>query len=170
MPSGILTITVLDANWNPLAERISFIKADDINVNSLQLSVIKKDFEQKELNTVLVQYKDSMDANLSLAVTDANISADTTNNIISYLLLTGQLKGKINNPAYYFADTSLERQEELDLVMLTNGWRKYKWHEIAEGISPEIKYPRDSVYFFLQGEVVNKKNKLPQKVSFLIKE
>ena len=168
-PSGILTITILDSGWNPLAERISFIRGNDIDVNMPQLSVVKKDLNEKGLNTFSLQSTDTTEANLSVAITDAELPADTTSDIINYLLLTGQLKGVVNDPAYYFADTTLQRQQGLDLVMLTNGWRRYKWQEIVAGVKPKLPYTRDSSYFFLLGEITNKKNKLPKNISFIIK-
>jgi len=35
-------------------------------------------------------------------------------------------------------------RSHLDLVMLTNGWRRFKWDELAAGKLPTIKYPRDN--------------------------
>ncbi|QES88730.1 hypothetical protein [Rhizosphaericola mali] len=169
LSSGILTVTILTNDWTPLAERICFIKANDINHNQPNLSVIKQDLNKKGLNTIQLQYDDTLPVNLSIAITDGSILIDTTNNIISYLLLTGQLKGKINNPAYYFEDTSKQKSQDLDLVMLTNGWRKYNWQAIAQNAKTTIKYPRDSAYFFLQGVITDVKNKtkLPKEISFM---
>ncbi|QES89446.1 hypothetical protein [Rhizosphaericola mali] len=169
LSSGILTITILDQEWHPLAERICFIKAKDINFTQPNLSVITPNLQKKGLNTIQLQYDDSLPENLSIAITDGSIPIDTTSNIISYLLLTGQLKGKINNPAYYFEDTSKQKLQDLDLVMLTNGWRKYNWKAIVQGEKISNPYRRDSAYFFLQGSITDVKNKkkLPKEISFI---
>jgi hypothetical protein len=169
LPSGIITFTVLDNDWNPLAERVSFAMGNDIHSKIPQIVVSKKDLDKKGLNTLSLQYDDTTVTDISIAVTDGDIPAESTSNIISSLLLTGGLKGKVNNPAFYFLDTSLERQQLLDLVMLTNGWRKYQWHAIVNNEPVNFKYPRDSNYFFLEGSVDNNKRKHPEQVSFLVK-
>ncbi|MBS1747453.1 MAG: hypothetical protein JST21_14900 [Bacteroidetes bacterium] len=123
--------------------------------------------DKKGLNQIALQYTDSIAADLSISVTDAAIPADTSSNILSNLLLTGMLKGKVYNPAYYFSNTTLEKQQQLDLVMLTNGWRKYQWHEIVKNETPSFQYTRDSNYFFLNGTIASKKNKQPEQLSFM---
>ncbi|MDE1192558.1 MAG: hypothetical protein PW786_10515 [Arachidicoccus sp.] len=170
LPSGIITFTVLDKDWHPLTERISFVRGNDIDSHLPNLSIEKTSTEKKGLNSITLNYDDSIATDLSIAVTDADIPNDSTENIITYLLLTGQLKGKIINPAYYFEDTTSTRQQQLDLVMLTNGWRKYNWHEIAQGTQPAIKYPRDSNYFFLRGNIADKKKHYPDSLSFILND
>lgn len=167
LPSGIVTFTVLDNDWNPLAERISYVSSNDINTFRPQVSVTQKNLNKKGLNQIALQYTDSIAADLSISVTDAAIPADTSSNILSNLLLTGMLKGKVYNPTYYFSNTTLEKQQQLDLVMLTNGWRKYQWHEIVKNETPSFQYTRDSNYFFLNGTVNSRKNKHPEQLSFL---
>ncbi|HEY5390542.1 MAG TPA: hypothetical protein VIJ57_00405, partial [Hanamia sp.] len=96
---------------------------------------------------------DSLYANLSVSVTDIGIDHDTSDNIISHLLLTGELKGKVNDPAYYFLNNDDSTMQQLDLVMLTHGWRRFDWEKIAAGEFPVIKYPRDTSYMTLSGKV-----------------
>jgi hypothetical protein len=168
VPSGILTITVLDNQWNPLTERVSFVRNNTSLKSNPKISVTKKDVQKRGYNTIDLSYDDSTIANLSIAITDADLPADTSSDIISYLLLSDELKGKVNHPAYYFSDTSYKLQEQLDLVMLTNGWRRYQWKQIIAGVSPKVQYPADSNYFFFAGKIENRK-KMPQKVSFMVK-
>ena len=125
--------------------------------------------DKKSLNTIALQYGDSLPAEFFIAITDGDIPSDSAANIISYLLLSGQLNESVHNPAYYFTDTGMQTQKELDLVMLTNGWRKYNWHEIVQGLNPIIKYPRDSDYFFLSGDIISNKNKPPDQISLMLK-
>ncbi len=47
----------------------------------------------------------------------------------------------MHNPAYYFRDTSAKATQALDLVMMTNGWRRFSWEEILKDKFPTIKYP-----------------------------
>jgi len=66
-------------------------------------------------------------ANLSLSVFDARqIGVDIDkDNIHSNLLLTSELKGYIEEPGYYFNPENPDREEAMDILMLTQGWRKF---------------------------------------------
>ncbi|HSO88696.1 MAG TPA: hypothetical protein VLQ91_19240, partial [Draconibacterium sp.] len=48
------------------------------------------------------------------------------NNIFTHFLLSSELKGNIENPAYYFKDDSLTTQLALDNLMLTHGYREFE--------------------------------------------
>jgi len=125
MPSGIISITLLNKQFKPLAERIAFVNNHNYTFNadtSLTLNNAKRG-----LNQIKLSVKDTVRTNLSLSVTDAELDAPlaSQDNIISHLLLTGDLRGKIINPYYYFAEQTDQAAKYLDMVMLTNGWRKY---------------------------------------------
>jgi hypothetical protein len=128
LPTGILYITVLNSKKVPVAERITFLNnlnyKLDINTTFSQVSI-----EKRALNHILLNKKDSVRANLSVSVTDADVDPPGGNqdNIVTHLLLTGDLRGRILNPGYYFINNDDSTQRNLDLVMLTNGWRKYEW-------------------------------------------
>ncbi|RZM27319.1 MAG: hypothetical protein EOO88_13760, partial [Pedobacter sp.] len=42
------------------------------------------------------------------------------------------LKGHIEQPAYYFKDISAEKEAALDNLMLTQGWTRFSWQEIRK--------------------------------------
>jgi hypothetical protein len=152
LPSGVLQITLFDSNWIAIAERITFINNDNYHFEP-EVGFASLGTGKRGKNTLVINVPDSLEANLSVAVTDAGIGIDSTDNIIAHLLLTGELKGKVFNPGYYFTDTSDTLQEQLDLVMLTNGWRRMKWYDIVNGKTPVIKYPNDTSYLTLSGKV-----------------
>ena len=104
-------------------------------------------------NEIQITVPDSLEANFSVAVTDADIDADSSDNIISHLLLTSDIKGQVFNPAYYFSNNSDSISQQLDLVMLTHGWRRFKWDEVVKGRMPRIDYPKDTSYLTLSGKV-----------------
>jgi hypothetical protein len=102
-------------------------------------------------NAMEVVVGDTMLANLSVSVTDVDIKEKPhSDNIISRLLLTGDLKGYVHNPAYYFSDTLAAKN--LDLVMLTNGWRRYNWGDVVLNKTPVIAFP-DTSYLTLTAKV-----------------
>lgn len=153
LPSGILRITVLDAQYHPLAERITFINNREYRFDA-GMEVMHWGLNKRARNEIEISIPDSISANLSVSVTDGQIDFDSSSGIISDLLLTSDLRGKVHDPAFYFKDVTDSTEQLLDLVMLTNGWRKISWTDLASGILPEIKFPRDTTYLSLSGKVL----------------
>jgi hypothetical protein len=67
--------------------------------------------------------------------------APANNHILSSLLLTSDLKGYVHNPAHYFNKENPKRHAELDLVMMTNGWRRFNWKPVLAATDITLKYP-----------------------------
>ena len=153
LPSGILTITLFDAAWNAIAERITFIDNGEYSFPT-SLEVTHWGLNKRAQNDIQLNVPDGLQgANLSVSITDAGIENDTTSNIITHYLLTGDLKGYVHNPSYYFASKADSVVRNLDLVMLTHGWRRFKWEDITKGKLPTIQQPRDTSYLSLSGKV-----------------
>jgi hypothetical protein len=171
LPSGILMITVLDVNWNPIAERITFINNNDYAFQT-QMKVEHWGTSKRGKNEILITVPDSLVASLSISVTDSDIQRDSSN-IITELMLTGHLKGEIYRPAYYFSSNHDSVQKHLDLVMLTHGWRRFQWEAVVKGKDPEFRYRRDTAYLTLSGQLygIGKKVVSPtDHIILLIKE
>ena len=152
LPSGILTITVFDSQWNPLAERITYINNEEYLFQP-EMTVKHWGLNKRAKNEIEISVPDSLSANLSVSVTDLGIDNDTSDNIISHLLLTGELKGKVNDPTHYFINNSDSIMQQLDLVMLTHGWRRFDWEKLKKGEFPVISYPKDTSYLTLSGKI-----------------
>lgn len=152
-PSGILTITLFDADWNAVSERITFINNHDFSFQP-QMEVLHWGLNRRAKNEIQITLPDSLQgANLSLSVTDAALERDTASNIISHFLLSSDIRGRVFRPAYYFANTADSTVQQLDLVMLTHGWRRFKWEDLVKGKFPLLTYPKDSNYLSLSGKV-----------------
>ncbi|SMD42714.1 Outer membrane receptor proteins, mostly Fe transport [Aquiflexum balticum DSM 16537] len=127
--SGIAQITVMDSNGIPLAERLIFMDQGDRI--SLKITPDKPTYAPRELVTLNIQAHDMHEmplvANLSLAVYDNQqiLTEENRETISSYLLLSSDLKGYIESPGYYFNPINEDREEALDYLLLTQGWRRY---------------------------------------------
>lgn len=152
LPSGILEMTLFNSNWQPMAERIVFINKEDYLFDAA-INVGAKNVNKRGKNIITVEVPDTLRSNLSISITDAVMADKGEDNIVSRLLLSGDLKGYVHEPSYYFNVVDDSTRYYLDLVMLTNGWRRFKWQDLAAGKFPEIKYPRDN-YLSLKGEVL----------------
>ena len=153
--SGVLLLTLFDINHKPIAERVLFVNNNEYRVEA-SVATDTVNLDKRGHNAYEIVLPDSTAVNLSMAVTDAEAGADSSVNIISRLLLSSEIKGYIKNPAYYFpGGEDAEKASQLDLVMLTNGWRRYNWDEIWAGKIPTPKYMPDTSYLTIAGKIDN---------------
>lgn len=139
LPNGVITITCFNEKMEPLCERL---------VYNNKFAGVNPSFEMKSLNLgakvknefTLSNLPDS--ASFSIAVTDADLPelSYTNHNIITYLLLGSEVKGYIHNPSFYFRKKDSATNAALDLLMLTNGWRRFKTADVVKGKMPLISY------------------------------
>ena len=148
-PTGILQLTLFNASWQPVAERIVFVNNQQYQF-SPKINTILKGENKRDKNIIEIDVTDSVIANMSLSVTDAGL-LQVKNSIISQFLLCSDIKGKIPNPSFYFENKGDSSKHFLDLVMLTHGWRRFKWDDMVDAKLPVINYPRDSDYIEIGG-------------------
>ena len=130
--TGIAQFTLVDEKGMAVCERLVFyndgsstpeikiIPTSQINTKNgtIQLNV-ELDSEAEEIS--------KFGANLSISVTDLAASSPREHqaDIRTYLLLNSELKGRIENPGYYFYSEDPKRRQFLDLLMMTQGWRQF---------------------------------------------
>ena len=149
--SGILQVTVFNKDNIPLAERLCFINNKEY-IQPAELIADTINFSEKSKNHFMVSMKDTVKGSFSLSVVDPeyDITPNRKENIISSLLLTSDLKGYVHNPAFYFSSEDDSIKTAVDLVMMTNGWRRFKWTELVKSI-PLSNY-KDPSYITLAGK------------------
>ncbi|MES1214668.1 MAG: hypothetical protein ABUT20_04050 [Bacteroidota bacterium] len=165
LPSGILHFTVFNKNDLPLAERLSFIDNNNYAAPAT-IDVVKTGIDKRAENVLELNFPSEMQRSASISVTDAtDIKNSRPENIFSQFLLTGDLKGYIHNPAYYFSTeiNPVEKQidsihQALDNLMLTQGWSRYSWSKILAKNFPEKKYA-DQFNISVSGIVKDDKDK-----------
>lgn len=156
-PAGIVQVTVFTPDEKPIAERITFINpAASSFITDLNAAI--KNLDKRKRNVIQVDVPDTLLTNLSVAVTDADLDpVQERENIFSGVLLTSDIKGYVHNPAYYFSSDADSVSQHLDLVMMTNGWRRFKWDEVLSGHFVNIKHMPEN-YLSIEGRMygVNK--------------
>ncbi|MFI5453500.1 DUF1416 domain-containing protein [Pedobacter sp. UC225_61] len=142
--TGIAQLTVFDSNNLPVAERLVFINHnDDLKI---ALTTDKSTYTKKDKVALTLDLTHATQTGLgsySIAVTDESkvkSSEDEENNILSNLLLTSDLKGYIENPGYYFNKSNTDAAKHLDYLLLTNGWRRFKWDQVLNNTAPPLTY------------------------------
>jgi hypothetical protein len=170
IPAGILQLTLFSPDKKPLAERIVFVNRQDYYFIT-DLNSPLKGFEKRKKNVIQVDVPDTIRTNLSISVTDAGINPhlDGEEDIFSNVLLTSDIKGYVHNPAYYFSNESDSVKNHLDLVMMTNGWRRFKWTDVLAGKFPQTPH-QPSDYVVLNGKVngLNKTELLNRELSAIL--
>jgi hypothetical protein len=136
VPSGVLHLLLLDAHMMTLSERLVFVNNDD----QAQTDYLpdKPDYGKRSLVRNKVKLTDkngqSLKGSFSVAITDdSEVLTDTTRNILTHLLLSSDLRGHIEDPAFYFREGNDSRVWELDMLMLTQGWRRYDVPQVIQG-------------------------------------
>ncbi|HEY9000285.1 MAG TPA: DUF2012 domain-containing protein [Mucilaginibacter sp.] len=149
--TGIATITLFSGTNEPLCERLIFVQ----NYDRLNLGVAsdKGSYHAREKVNFKLNAKTRSDSasmgHFSVSVINENIvpvDETTENTILSNLLLTSDLKGTVEQPNYYFTNITDEKLKELDLVMLTHGYRHFEWKKLLSDGYPAPKWqPEKSI-------------------------
>ncbi len=160
---GITSITLFDNNQQPVCERLYFKRP----AQSLALSAKtdKKQYTPREkitidLTSALNTTPAIADLSVSVYLVDS-LPAPEQTFIESYLGLTSDLKGTVESPGYYFQNTGLEADQALDNLMLTHGWRRFKWEEVVQTKAPNFAHIPEAVGHLMWGKVIDSKTGLP---------
>ena len=157
MPFGILQFTLFDKLGQPRAERLIFnydgIDNFNIDITSNQATYGKREKVQLQLDA----YDDdgeTMKADLSLSVVTNHLEI-ATDNIQSYLLLSSDIKGMVENATSYFKDTKPATKQALDLLLMTQGWRRFIWQDALRAPTKEMVYAAEKS-LSLSGKITKK--------------
>ncbi|WP_046755076.1 TonB-dependent receptor plug domain-containing protein [Kordia jejudonensis] len=157
-PIGITKFRIIDENNTPLAERLAFLNAH--KQLQVDIKLDKKNYLTREKVNVTITTKDKdenpIPSNISVAVVDNKLLSyadDKQDHILSYLLVSSELKAKIHEPNFYFNPEEEKSYEALNYVMLTHGWRDY----ITAPISIQGAQYQPERFTMQSGKIVDKK-------------
>ncbi|MFB6343991.1 MG2 domain-containing protein [Saccharicrinis sp. FJH62] len=160
--TGIIQFTVFDHIKRPVCERLFFLSKND----QLQFSIDNPHFQADKRGKVSVELtaKDKegypVKGSFSLAVTDADRLSEELYrdpDFVSNFYLSSMLPGlpedlkdilKLGSKNYLMSE----------LLMLTNGWRRYTWEEVLKDTIPMPKYLEEPGLYF-KGQLFRNNNK-----------
>jgi TonB-dependent SusC/RagA subfamily outer membrane receptor len=135
LSTGIAAITLFSPTGEPISERLIFVQNYD--QLSMEIKPDKTSYAKRGKVNISLKVNNRIGepavGHFSVSVTDESLVPADENNentILSNLLLTSDLKGYIEQPNYYFSNSANETQKELDLVMLTHGYRRFEWKQV----------------------------------------
>ena len=151
---GIAEITLFDGD-RPVAERLVYVNPDArLNIAA---TTNEERYFRRDTGTVRLQVTDSagrpIRAELAVSIFDkAYLYQPGHENILSHCYLSEQIRGSVFNPTYYFDTQNADRLAALDLLLLTQGWRRYVWESeptpsiplLTDGVSGVLTGKRDA--------------------------
>ncbi len=134
LDQGIAEVTLFNSNFVPVAERLLYLPGSKRFFISAGLSKEVYNKREKVELTVKVHDENGLPLNVNLGVSAFDTRGEDplqSYNILEHCYLSSQIKGRIWDPAYYFNSSvnKTDRENALDLLMLTQGWRRYVWNE-----------------------------------------
>ena len=127
LANGISIFTLMNQENQPIAERMFF------NYSKLKINKLKELFINSKndsiINTSLV-FEKKVDEfnNFSVSILPKGTKSYNKNsNIIADFLIKPYIKGEIEDSGYYFTDIDNNKKNDLDNLLITQGWSSYDW-------------------------------------------
>ncbi len=139
---GITHFMLIDEQGNALSERLIFVP--DHKPNQWQITTDQPTYGKREKVSLQIAAKDSegnpVEGTFSVSITDRkSIQPDSlADNILSNLLLTSDLKGYVEAPAFYFLNQDARTLRSIDYLMMTHGWRRHKMENVLR--TPSLNF------------------------------
>ncbi|MBC6610897.1 TonB-dependent receptor plug domain-containing protein [Hymenobacter sp. BT507] len=157
--TGVAHFTLFDSQNQARCERLAFVGATTPDLR-ITLQPDKARYAPREKVTLRVAVADvegkPVAGQFSLAVNNAQLvpASMEQRTIRSYLLLTSELRGTVEDPGYYFANPTYDTNLALDNLMLTQGWRRFVWKELLANRLGNYPYPLEQS-LSVSGQVMN---------------
>lgn len=135
LPTGVHQLTLFNAKGKVCAQRLVFVN-NGIMAGNVLIATSAEQYEpfaqvQMQVQT-MAPGGQPMPATVSLAVRDSkNLGTAHTDNVMTNMLLSSELKGYIHKPEYYFESNDAAHAKALDLLMMVQGWTRYNWSQMA---------------------------------------
>ncbi|WP_226390120.1 TonB-dependent receptor plug domain-containing protein [Penaeicola halotolerans] len=135
LPVGINEISIFEESGRQLSSRLIFI---DQPSNEAAITEVNFSFDKRSKESFSLSISDNegqpIMGDFSVSVLDNSVPVKTKgNNIKTQLLLSSDLRGRIEDPSFFFKDQSSETFKALDLLMMTHGWSRFDWNKILDG-------------------------------------
>jgi len=166
LPTGVGQVILFDTRGRILSDRPVFIEKNDTYL-TIQGKMDKSSYSPLEKVNLDFSIQDGsgkpVETTFSLSVKDKATSLETAakDNILVNMLLSSDIKGYIENPSYYFESTDSKHTQALDLLLMTQGWRRYQWKQMT-GLEPKLMTQRVEKVLMIDGSVKSIVNKLPK--------
>ena len=154
---GVNQLLLLDDQGRIRAERLFYVYDDEADAVHCVSTPDKRKYQPQELIRMEVSLTGSDGSGNQAAPVEGVFSVSVVrgsfryyrqaSDIVAYLKLASELRGRIDNPGWYF-DRSVpleKRRARLDLLLMIQGWRYYDLETVfgEESYVPHIRYAKE---------------------------
>ena len=163
LPSGVCDVTLFNDEGQILADRLFFVNNHELDQDFITAPIetthTYEPYEQISLPITCQGVTEPTNISLSIRDTQTDEPSYDNNDLLTSMLLSSELRGFIANPAHYFESDDAQHRRHLDLLMMVQGWRKYKWQELAD-TTRQMRYEPERT-LTLEGNVYKMLNLIP---------
>jgi hypothetical protein len=158
---GISNLTIFSNNRQPVCERLYFKKPLELKISANSNG---DEFKPRKRIYVNIDAKSEgkpalADMSLSVYRIDS-LDGGKEPDIFSYLWLTSDLQGSVESPDYYFNSTGPEIDAAIDNLMLTHGWRRFRWDDVFQN-KVAFEFVPEYEGHMIAGKITDKKSGMP---------
>jgi A-macroglobulin TED domain/Carboxypeptidase regulatory-like domain/MG2 domain/Alpha-2-macroglobulin family len=145
IPMGIGRFTLFNANKEEIAERLVFLNRD--KGLKIEVKSDKEKYLPREKVNLEISVKDHkgfpVEGDFSLAVADEKqltFADNKQGHILAALLLEQDVKGKIEEPNFYFDNAEPKSAMAMNFLLMTQGYRRFEWDAVMNEKGMAIGY------------------------------
>ena len=142
--AGVYQLTVFDAQGRVFADRLFFNRGEEDLKPTLSIEGLKEEFQPYEQVTLKIHAPKGQ-SNVSMTVRDDDhrdcLYDDS--NILTEMLLASEIRGFVPQPGWFFEEDDSLHRAALDLLMMTQGWRRFDWRSMAVAGAWDITQPAE---------------------------
>jgi hypothetical protein len=168
---GITPLTLFDGELQPVCERLVFRRPEQrlfIDVTTDKEQYARRDKISLSLSAsdhkirIAGEGDSAAATSMSLSVYRLDsLSSPSGMDMAHYLWMGSDLKGTVESPDYYFTATGPEADEAVDNLMLTHGWRRFRWEQPFREGPPSWQYPPEYIGHIVTGKLADMRTGAP---------
>ena len=143
-PSGVYQLTVFDTKGRVFADRLFFNRGEEDLKPTLSIEGLKEEYQPYEPVNLTLKAPPSK-SSISISVRD-DFRRDCLyddSNILTEMLLSSEIRGFVPQPGWFFEEDDSLHRAALDLLMMTQGWRRFDWRSMAVAGAWDITQPAE---------------------------
>jgi len=161
---GISQVTLFNKDGRPVCERLVFVRPNGKTITNINTD--KDRYGTREVVSLAIDADttkklDGMNYSVAVYQIDSLEQFDA-DDIVSYLWLRSDIRGDVESPGYYFTEGK-DDAEAMDNLLLTHGWRRFKWESLLAASSFAPKYIPEENGHIVTARVVKINDKSPAK-------
>ena len=158
LADGMAQITLFNDDLQPVCERLWFKRPARkmlIKATAQKQTYNHRDKIDIDLQTTNIS-GNSLESNLSVSVYRLDsLNTPTDEDLFSYLWLSSNCRGFIEDPQYYFKNDDARTNTDLDNLLLTQGWRRFDWKNALPSKHYSFNYVPENYGHIITGRITN---------------